>query len=254
MNFLRIAKQSISLLVISFVGASLAWSGSKTLELRGGGRGKMHDEVVPRVGVERENRSVVSIDTESWDAQFGGVQRGGMDAAFRLGFPEMPQMMFMYGLSNKFAIGGSFGVGLGTNYPRVAPLMQIGVPMRLQLGSHPKLSVGLSLTPSFILGFTGPVPAFGFDTHFKLGGRIHSRVLLGIGADIPLSIGAVGGVVAFGLPILFGPELEVRLIRPMSFVFESLFGPLIAIADAGAGPSAGVVFGMKINAGVNYHF
>ncbi|MFO0725280.1 MAG: hypothetical protein U1E65_15970 [Myxococcota bacterium] len=189
----------------------------------------------------------------AWDAKFGAIPRSPIFMG-ELGYSNIPKLTYSIGVAENFAIGPAFTFDLAYYGTRggITPGLMFSAPMRISLARQGNMSVGLNLEPGLALRFpNGGDVQFGLllNAGANIGFKIAPQVVLGGGVDLLLGMIFTPNF-AFVIPIFFGPVLEFHATPQVAITFDMKLGPHITAGDGGSF----TMFGIRVNAGVAYHF
>ena len=186
----------------------------------------------------------------SWNAKFGAIPTGSYLTG-ELGYSAVPKASYMFGLSEKLALGPAFAFDLGYYQTRVTnPGLTFSLPIRLSALRSGNRSLGINFEPGIYLVFPqfgGTGVALMLNVGGNFGVEVAPGVTVGGGVDLPIALG-LSPQFSFILPILFGPIVEYRVVPELALTFEMKLGPHIAFGDG----FSTVNLGLKLAAGVAY--
>jgi hypothetical protein len=168
-----------------------------------------------------------------------------------VGWPGI-QGKFLHAVSSHFDAGGQFTFNYGSMVGvGVTPGLMFGGVLRVGLMRQGMVSLGVDFEPSLGFGFdNGGAFLILFPVELQLGIVPSSAVRFVFAMRLePIIVVGFAGDAGFGMPIEFGPGVELPLDRSLLLTFSTRFGP--GIEANGNGSAVG--FSFIATFGLAYH-
>lgn len=187
----------------------------------------------------------------------GGGKTTGTGAnviAGELGWPGL-EGKYLHGMTDQMDLGARFAFLYGTpTGVNVWPAITFGGVLRAGLVRNGMVSLGVEFSPGIGFGFGsygGGAGSFLVHFPFELQVGVHPAQMVNIviaGRLMPTLDVGFNSAFSFGMPILFGPGVELALAHDLLVTLHTRFGPGVWAS----GGASGVVFSFVANFGIAY--